>query len=183
MLAHFGRQLTDCACGCSHTNDHDVLNAPERGDRLDVNHLHFSGISADVALPRIKNNDFDIRLRRLSLAEKSGLDLRNLSLRATINDTTASLTSLHAELPHSELNLGDMKLSYSSLKNLGKELTTMPLSLVVDQSHVMPADLAFLQPSLKSFDEPCDVTIVANGTIDDAAGEAFDKCAKVMGLP
>ena len=161
---------------------YDVLNAPERGDRLDVNHLHFSGISADVALPRIKNNDFDIRLRRLSLAEKSGLDLRNLSLRATINDTTASLTSLHAELPHSELNLGDMKLSYSSLKNLGKELTTMPLSLVVDQSHVMPADLAFLQPSLKSFDEPCDVTIVANGTIDDLNVSNLHVASKSGGL-
>ena len=29
---------------------------------------------------------------------------------------------------------------------------------------------------------PCDMEVLGQ-TIDDAAGEAFDKCAKVMGLP
>ena len=31
-------------------------------------------------------------------------------------------------------------------------------------------------------DSPLDMQIIGT-TIDDAAGEAFDKCAKVMGLP
>ena len=54
---------------------YDVLDQPNKPGKFDVNHLAVSNLRADLSLPRLKNNDFDIRVKRLSFDERSGLSL------------------------------------------------------------------------------------------------------------
>ena len=44
---------------------YDVLDQPHKQGQFDPNHLAVKNLRADLSLPRLKNNDFDIRVKRL----------------------------------------------------------------------------------------------------------------------
>ena len=74
---------------------------PRRSDPslIDFNHLSLNNIRADINIPRLKNDDFDIDLRSLSFEEKSGFTLNDLSCRATLTKSSISVSDLQIELP------------------------------------------------------------------------------------
>ena len=57
---------------------YDVLDQPRKPGQFDANHLSISNLRADLTLPHLKNDDFDIRVKRLSFDEASGLSLKRL---------------------------------------------------------------------------------------------------------
>ena len=138
---------------------YDVLDQPHKPGRLDPNHLAVSNLRADLTLPRLKNNDFDIRVKRLSFDEQSGLSLKRLSTNVHLTDNSLDVQDIKVKLPGSDIALDDIHLEYSSLKNLGNELRQMPLRLRTPGSTITPSDLAPLVPQLNQFDEP--VTVAA----------------------
>lgn len=144
---------------------YDVLDQPRRAGRLDPHHLAVSNLRADLSLPRLKNNDFDIRVKRLSFDEASGLSLKQLSTNLHITDKNLDATGINIQLPRSDINLDDIHLAYSSLKTLGDELKAMPLAVSTPGSTVTPSDLAALVPRLRDFDDPLRIaaTVARNG--------------------
>ncbi|MBO4803362.1 MAG: hypothetical protein J5503_02330, partial [Muribaculaceae bacterium] len=136
---------------------YDILDQPRKPGRLDVNHLAVNNLRADLALPQLKNNDFDIRVKRLSFNEQSGLSLRRLSTDVHITDNSLDVKDIKVKLPGSDIALDDIHLEYSSLKSLGSEIKNMPLRVRTPGSTVTPSDLAALLPQLKQFDEPLSV--------------------------
>jgi len=141
---------------------YDVLDQPVRTGQLDANHLSMDNLRADVSLPRLKNNDFDIRVKRLAFDERSGLSVKRLKTNLLITDTALTASGTRLELPHSDITLDDVNLHYSSLKNLGKELPDMPLHLSTSGSTLTPADLAAVVPQLKTYDEPLLISATVN---------------------
>ena len=137
---------------------YDVLDQPHKQDRLDVNHLAVSNLRADVALPQLKNNDFDIRVKRLSFDEGSGLSLKRLSTDVHITDNALDIKDIKLQMPHSDIRLDDLHVEYSSLKNLGNELANMPLRVRTPGSTITPSDFAALAPQLKQFDNSLQIT-------------------------
>ena len=137
---------------------YDVLDQPHRPGRLDPNHLAVSNLRADLILPHLKNNDFDISIKRLSFDEQSGLALKRLSADVHITDTKLDVKGLTVKMPNSDIRLDDIHLDYTSLKSLGSELASMPLRVGTPGSTITPADLAPLLPQLKQFNEPLLVT-------------------------
>ena len=144
---------------------YDVLDQPHQPGRLDPNHLAVSNLRADLSLPRLKNNDFDIRVKRLSFDEASGLSLKQLATDLHITDKNLDATGINIQLPHSNINIDDIHLAYSSLKNLGNELKTMPLAVSTPGSTVTPSDFAALAPRLRGIDDPLRIaaTVARNG--------------------
>ena len=145
---------------------YDVLDQPRRPGRLDPNHLSIRNLRADLTLPQLKNNDFDIRVKRLSFDEGSGLSLKRLSTNVHITDNALDVQDIKVQLPNSDIRLDDLHLEYSSLKNLGQELKQMPLRVSTPGSTITPSDLAALAPELKQFTEPWDITatVVRDGS-------------------
>ncbi len=137
---------------------YDVLDQPRKPGRFDPNHLAVSNLSADLSLPRLKNNDFDIRIKRLSFDEGSGLSLKRLSTDVHVTDNALDVKDIKILLPHSDIRLDDLHLEYSSLKNLGSELAAMPLRVRTSGSTVTPSDLAAFAPQLKELDDPLRLT-------------------------
>ena len=137
---------------------YDVLDQPRKPGRLDPNHLSVSNLRADLSLPRLKNNDFDIRVKRLSFDEGSGLSLQRLTTNLHITDNALDARDIRVQLPNSDIRLDDIHLEYSSLKNLGSELATMPLRLSTPASTITPSDLASLVPQLRNMDDAMSVT-------------------------
>ena len=147
------------------TLTYDVLDQPRKPGRFDPNHLAVHNLRADLTLPQLKNNDFDIRVKRLSFDEGSGLALKRLSADVHITDNALDVSGLKVKLPNSDIRLNDIHLDYSSLKNLGNELADMPLRVSTPGSTITPADLAPLVPQLKDFNEPLNIvaTVERNG--------------------
>ena len=137
---------------------YDVLDQPRKPGRFDVNHLSVSNLRADLSLPQLKNNDFDIRVKRLSFNEGSGLELKRLSTNLHITDKALDVRDIRIQLPRSDIHFDDLHVEYSSLNNLGQELVTMPLHVRTSGSTVTLADLASFAPQLKDFDDPMRIT-------------------------
>ena len=144
---------------------YDVLDQPRHVGRFDVNHLSISDLCADITLPRLKNNDFDIRIKRLSFDEASGLSLSRLSTDVHVTDKAMDIRGFKMKLPSSDIRLDDIHLEYSSLKTLGDELKHKPLCISTLGSTITPADLAAFVPQLKQFNEPLRIvaTVAKNG--------------------
>ena len=144
---------------------YDVLDQPRQPGRCDFNHLSVSNLRADLALPRLKNNDFDIRIKRLSFDEASGLSLKRLSTDVHITDNAMDITDFRMQLPGSDIRLDDIRLKYSSLKTLGDELARKAICVSTPGSTITPADLAAFAPQLKQFREPMKVvaTVIKDG--------------------
>jgi hypothetical protein len=145
---------------------YDVLDQPAKLGRFDPNHLAVKNLRADLSLPQLKNDDFDIRVKRLSFDEHSGLSLKHLSTNVHVTDNALDVTDIKVQFPSSDIRLDDIHLEYSSLKNLGSELAQMPLSVSTSGSTVTPADFAVFVPQLKKFNTPLRLTttVMKNGS-------------------
>ena len=144
---------------------YDVLDQSKKVGQFDPNHLAVSNLRADLSLPSLKNNDFEIRVKRLSFDEGSGFSLDRLSTDLHITDNRLDVKDIKVKLPNSDISLEDMHLEYSSLKNLGTELKQMPLFIKTTGSRITPSDLAAFAPQLKQFDDPIRIaaTVVRDG--------------------
>lgn len=145
---------------------YDVLNEPRKPGRFDANHLKITDLKADIALPRLKNDDFDIDIKRLAFKESSGFDVKHLSLHALVTNQRLDLKDINIELPNSKLKPGDISLEYSSLTKLGDELRTMPLSLSLRDATVTPSDFMAFEPRLGAYNSPLNVSANVSGNRD-----------------
>ena len=145
---------------------YDVLDQPRKPGQFDVNHLAVNNLRADLSLPRLKNNDFDIRVKRLSFDEGSGFSLKRLSTDVHLTDNTLDVKDIKVKLPNSDIKLDDVHLEYTSLKTLGSEIAQMPLRLSTDGSKITLSDFAAFSPKLSQFNEPMNIaaTVVRDGS-------------------
>ena len=145
---------------------YDVLDQPRKPGRFDPNHLAVNNLRADISLPQLKNNDFDVRVKRLSFDEACGFSLDRLSTDVHITDNMLDIKDINVKLPHSDIRLDDVHLEYNSLKTLGDELATMPLRLRMSGSKVTLSDLAAFEPKLSKFNDPMQMaaTVVRDGS-------------------
>ena len=145
---------------------YDVLDQPQKPGRFDVNHLAVNNLRADISLPQLKNNDFDIRVKRLSFDEGSGFSLKRLSTNVHLTDRAMDVEDIKVKLPNSDIQLEDVHLEYASLKTLGSELAQMPLRISTSGSKVTLSDFAAFSPQLAQFNEPMNVaaTVIRDGS-------------------
>ncbi|MDE6339151.1 MAG: hypothetical protein K2K97_05120, partial [Muribaculaceae bacterium] len=103
---------------------YNILSVPARqnSSEFDPNHVSLADLRADVALPRLKNDDFIIDLRRLSFKERSGLTVERLTAFAHITAQSLDMSKFSLRLPASKLSISDISLRFDSLKNIGKSL-------------------------------------------------------------
>lgn len=150
----------------------DRLWLPRLGDgRFDPNHIAVSKLRADVALPRIANDDFTIDLRRLALLEQSGLDLNTLSLKAHITQNEIELKDIQVKLPHSNLSPSNIKLPIEGLKAIKKALREDVITLSLANATITPSDLAAFFPPLAQFDFPLDIDARFRGNLKEVSVE------------
>lgn len=144
---------------------YDVMDQPHKSGRFDPNHLSISNLRADLTLPQLRNNDFDIRVKRLSFDESSGLSLKRLSTDIHITDNALDIKDFKAQLPHSDIRLDNIHLEYSSLKEIGSELAHKPLCISTPGSTITLADLAPFAPELQRFNDPMHIatTVIKDG--------------------
>tara|TARA_R110002012_G_scaffold318227_1_gene536164 strand:+ start:112739 stop:117706 length:4968 start_codon:yes stop_codon:yes gene_type:complete len=90
----------------------------------------------------------NVKLQKLSFGEQSGFQLQNLSLNASLNNTSASITELNAQTNNSILN-GNLKLSYGSIQNLMKNVDKTSIKTQLTNFEINLNDALYFQPQLK----------------------------------
>ncbi len=145
---------------------YDVLDQPRRA-KFDPNHLAIADLRADIDLPRVKNDDFLIDVKRMSLSEKSGLVVKNFASRIAITGKQTAISNIQIELPGTLLMPNDQVVNYDSLKHFLKYAKSQPLYISLRNTHITPSDFACFVPGLRKFTSPLLVTATVNGFPDD----------------
>ncbi|MGN0281507.1 MAG: translocation/assembly module TamB domain-containing protein [Prevotella sp.] len=126
---------------------HDLPRTP---GRFNINHLDLSEVNMYASLPTLTDDTLKVAMRRFSLTDHSGLDLRNLSFHLYADTKGAELKDFLMELPNSSLNIPALNATYK--KDNGKIIpATVKFNGTIEKLLITPADMTFLIPSLRTF--------------------------------
>ena len=157
---------------------YNVFGIPAKPSGLDINHLSFRHIRADISIPLLHNDDFAINLRRLALSEQSGLTLDNLRGEFHVSSTTSSINGLEIEFPHTSLKFNDISLDYQSFETLKTEWGTIPAHIsLLDGSYLTLSDMAWCAPTLASLDFPISLAMNLHGDAEYSDIDITASCA------
>jgi hypothetical protein len=113
-------------------------------------HLRLHDLAAELSLPSIDPKRMEATIRRLTLRESSGWEVRNLSAALSFNGQTLLVKELLLALPHSTLHIPQ-----ASVDCAGGGLSRAEIL-----AKVRPADLQAFFPPLEAL--PHDVTLYAS---------------------
>ncbi len=133
---------------------------------LDPNHLRVSNLRADISMPRLKNDDYVVNLRRLSFKEKSGLYVDGLSFFASVTPQEIELRNFRLDLSEGKVRINNQRLPISGFKNIVSDLKKADLDVVVNIDNLQPDDLAFLLPSLDQISGKYDIDVHVDGSVN-----------------
>jgi hypothetical protein len=127
------------------------------------NDLHFQKISTRIKVRKWTDKELDIRLNKLSLTEKTGLQVKHLSFDLFADTLKAEIKKLRLELPSSKLQIADIYLNYGEKKSV----TEMPFHLFIELSDISLKDLSSIVPTFSLYNDKVTVQGDFSGTIND----------------
>lgn len=132
---------------------YDLLSAPADTTRFNPNHLKITDLRADIIVPRLKNDDFTIDLRRLSLKEQSGVKVSNITGQFHITNHGSEAHGLVIDLAASHIALGPLTLKYDSYDELKKLWNETPVNIdILNGSYISSTDAVAFEPRLRGLD-------------------------------
>lgn len=117
---------------------------------LDVNHLEFYDVRADLAIPKLSNEEFEIDLRRLSFNERSGLYIDALSFMANISPKALWFKNVKLNLGSAQIAINNQHLNYNGYDNIIDALKREWLELDVNVRNLTAEDLLFLNKRIQN---------------------------------
>lgn len=146
----------------------DKLWLPRRRDgRIDFNHIQIKDLAADLRLPVLKNDDFSVDLRRLSLRETSGIDVTKISGEFHVSNREIAVKGLGIELGSTHIFPGDITLPIHGFAHLKEQILDKPLTLSLHGATIVPADFAAFLPVLAGYEQ----TVWLNSDLTLANGD------------
>ena len=142
---------------------YDERDLPATDQRLNPAHLAFSDISAHLNLRRLTDDSLSVAVKRLSMAEQSGLAIDRLSLRLEASQRHLRLRDFMLQMPSSQLQIDTLTADYR-LHDGRITPGTLRLNLDILDSYVTPSDLRCFLPSLKNFQRPVYLSLSCQGT-------------------
>lgn len=140
------------------------LDAPTKSN-FDTNHLNVSDISSHIIINMVGGSLLDVNVKKLSMKEASGLDLRSLSFRAKGDDGKYTVEGLKVELPNSEVNIPQFSLSSKN---------GVSYSGSISDSHVLLSDISPFVPLLKGIDRQTFISSAFEGSDKGLRIKTFD---------
>ena len=136
--------------------------APVSG-KFTPDHIHASDISAHIMLNALMDDSLNVNIKRLAMKEASGLELKNLRLKATANRQRANLQDFALELPHSAINIEDITATYRF--DDGKfQPATLQFKGKLSPSTLTLSDLKSFVPAFEQSKETLSIVSSVSGT-------------------
>lgn len=145
----------------------DRYDIPPTPTRFNTAHINISDISAHIMIPYYTADSAAVSLKKLSMKEASGLDLRKLNFDMKYDGTHALLTNFNLLLPNTAFGINRLEARYK--KQDGKpDLATLRYNGEIKSAKVTLADVAYLVPELKTFTTPLYISTTFNSTSTQA---------------
>ena len=144
---------------------YDRLDIPATPNHFSPHHLNITNLSGHLMLYQLSDEAIDLRVKRVALKERSGLDLRQLSLNLKATKESLNLTDILVKLPNSTLQ-SDSIQAYYAFDDEGLRKETLKYRGNIDELQLSPADIRFILPQAESFQNPVRLVANVSGTAD-----------------
>ena len=142
---------------------YDRKDIPPTPDRLSPHHLRISNLSGHAMLYHLTDNSIDLKIKKISFHEASGLDLRSLSLNLKADNRQARVTDLSVVLPDSKLEADTLEATYT-MEDGKLDTKSLQYQGNIGYLHLQPTDIAFAIPSLRNINETLTASARFSGT-------------------
>ena len=130
---------------------------------FDPNHIQLSDFNTKVSLQSIDIENLDIKLKKLSFKEQSGLIIQNISATLTSERQQLFLSDLALKLPNSNIEIPQANIDYTDLE-LSQLINSATYKLEINSKIYLP-DLQALYGPLKSLDETLSLNSAIEGKL------------------
>lgn len=120
---------------------YNELYKPRQNGKLDFSHIGISQANANISLKSITPEKLHVRLRSLSLKEKSGLQIDQLRFDIAANLQHASIRNFLLDMPHSHLALKRLDADYNVKNGLSTLWPTLSLHTSIKDWTIATSDL------------------------------------------
>ncbi|MCM1428723.1 MAG: translocation/assembly module TamB domain-containing protein [Clostridium sp.] len=134
--------------------------------KIDFNHIQLTDINADIELPRLRNDDFSVDVRRLAFEVPQLLSVEKIGCVAHITPNSISVANLIVKLPGTDIHPVDFSLSFSDFKHIADALKSGNHSLLLLDNTVSPYDFRGFLPSLSNFRGKYDLNLEVVGNLN-----------------
>lgn len=131
--------------------------------KINAAHLDIKDISAHVILPYITDNGVSAQVKKLSLKEASGLNVRNLSFSIDADREKATLKNFNLKLPQTDINIRQLSSSYS-YDNGNLAMSSLRYNGDITNTGITLSDMCFLNNALKEMDTRLNISMLFSGT-------------------
>lgn len=95
--------------------NYDVLDKAETPDHFNPDHIAIANLNADISMPRLSNENFDVDLKRLSFSDVSGFSISNISGHVSATPERISWSGVDFSMPRSQLLFADGTLALNDV--------------------------------------------------------------------
>ena len=140
---------------------YDIFDMPRKQNVFDPNHISVNDFRADITIPKITNSSYIVSAKRISLVERSGLNVSDLHADVNINttDSVINVSNIALQLQETKIELQDICFKQSS-----------PLNIATKSGSVISlADFAPFVPQLANVPMPinADIDITLDNSLID----------------
>ncbi|MBZ5856792.1 translocation/assembly module TamB domain-containing protein [Flavihumibacter profundi] len=147
-----GKPFTFYVGGISISNNafsFDDQAFPKSGKKeLDPKHIAIEKFSLDAANIGYNGFTYAADLKQMSLVEKNGFQLENLSTNALYSDTAVSLKQLYVKTTKNQIN-ADVRVSFKGISQITTSPELTHINATIKDSRIQLSELLFFQPGLK----------------------------------
>ena len=129
----------------------NILSEAETDGKFNPSHLSVKNISANISLKALTEDSLNIHVKRLSMADKSGLALKKLSFKAIGNKKNLHIDEFELLLPNSNIRIDNLVSDFDNLMEI-KEISDVNYKCNLS-AIIVPSDIKPLVPELKYFND------------------------------
>ncbi len=145
---------------------YNLLSAPETPGHFNPNHINIKNVIANISLKAFQNDSINAIVKRLSIEEGSGLDIRKLTFKLTANEEKMLVDNFSLQLPNSSLNLETLQLEYDSLAAFMDFTDNVHFKIKTEPSYFTPQDISPFTSVFSHFQDPIELQFEIFGSVD-----------------
>jgi hypothetical protein len=139
---------------------------------IDFSDLDITGINAKITNMAIAGDSISAVIRNLSFKDKSGFDLKNMTVSAKISPSGIDLNKLNIETPGTSLhmNLAFVIKSYSDFDSF---IDKVKMNAMFKPSRIDMKDISYFATGISGMDNIINVSGEVTGKVSDFKGKNF----------
>ena len=152
---------------------YDQYDQPKTAGQLSPYHLDIRNISSHLMLNALTDDSLSFKLKKLTMQEQSGLDIRAMNMEINANKKKAVVEDFYLQLPHSEMTIDQLRATYH-MKDGKLDKQSLHFAANLKHSEITPSDLTCLAPALKNFKNKIYIQTAVTGTTNSLAVNDLD---------